>query len=579
MKSRFLVLFSLFIILSMAFTACAPAQPATEAPAAQEAAPTEPPAAAVPATAAPAAVEAATEAPTAAPAEVVKGGNLVMGIPANSEPASFDGQIDPYQSTWLFNSFVADSLIVTAPDGTYQPDLATEWAQSEDGLSWTFKLREGVTFQDGTPFNAEAVKYNFERVKDPATASAQLGDDVGPITSIDIIDEYTVKINHETPYAAFQDAVRRMPIWSPTAAEQYGVAEFDKHLVGTGPFTFTEWVPNDHATFTRWDGYGGWNPVQKHEGPVYLDTVTLNFIGEAAVLGGLVSTGDAQVVQELPADYVADYESSPDASVMVGYQAGTGLQMVMNTTSAPLDQIKVRQALQYASDRVAMNEQLYGGLYMEDYGPLNKVHPCYNPAVEGVYPYDPEKAKALLEEVGWKDENGDGIREAHGVPGVEDGKPLDIRFTVLHHQEIGEALQQQWKDVGINTLVEVVAGPIQLDKVQKRDFDLMYERQRTPDPRVLDQIWNSKYAVPGGWAWSGWVNPELDAVLEKVASLPDYSQRCEQAKVAQQMIIEYAPQLGTLSDPMFYAVSNTVKDFTLGAEGNWFFLNDTYVEE
>ena len=578
MKSRFLVLFSLFIILSMLFAACAPAPaPVEEAPAAEEAAPTEPPAAAVPATEAPAAIEAPTEAP--AEPVVVKGGDLIIATRASAEPASFDGHIDPYQSTWLFNSFVADSLIMTAPDGTYQPALATEWEQSEDGLSWTFKLRDDVTFQDDTPFNAEAVKYNFERVCSEEVASAQLCNDVGPITSIDVIDEFTIKINHETPWAAFQDAIRRMPLWSPTAAEQYGVADFDKHLVGTGPFLFTEWVPNDHVTFTRWDGYGGWNPVQMHEGPAYLNTVTIKFIGEDAVLGSMVDSGDAHVVQELPATYVVDYEDNPDAGIMAGYQAGTGLQMVMNTTSAPLDQIQVRQALHYASDRVSMNDLLYDGLYLPDYGPLNSVHPCFNPDVESVYPYDPEKAKALLEEAGWKDEDGDGVREAHGVPGVEDGKPLDIRFTVLHHQEIGEALQQQWKDVGINLLVEVVAGPIQLDMVQKRDFELMYERQRTPDPRVLDQVWNSKGAVPGGWAWSGWVNPELDAILEQVASLPDYDQRCELAKQAQSMIMEYAPQLGTLSDPVFYAVSNSVKDFTLGAEGNWFFLNDTYIEE
>jgi len=264
---------------------------------------------------------------------------------------------------------------------------------------------------------------------------------------------------------------------------------------------------------------------------------------------------------------------------MVGYQAGTGLQEIMNTTTPPLDQINVRQALQYATDREALNDLLYDGLYLTTYGPLNTVHPCYNPEVETVYPYDPEKAKMLLEEIGWKDEDGDGIREAHGVPGVEDGKPLDIRFTVLHHEEIGEGLGQQWKDVGINLKVEAVAGPIQLDMVQKRDFELMYERQRSPDPRIIDQIFNSKYAVPGGWAWTGWVNPELDAVLEQVAGLPDYNQRCELAKDAQMMIMEYAPQLGTLSQPVFYAVSNTVKDFTMGIEGNWFFLNNTYIEQ
>ncbi len=158
----------------------------------------------------------------------------------------------PYQSTWLFNSFVADPLVILDPDGKYQPALATSWESSPDGKVWTFKLRSGVTFQDGTPFDAAAVKYNLERINDPKTASAQLKSDVGPWKTVEVVDPLTLRITYDTPWVTLLDALRRTPIWSPTAAEKHGLANFSKNLVGAGPFTLEQWAPNDRIVFKKW---------------------------------------------------------------------------------------------------------------------------------------------------------------------------------------------------------------------------------------------------------------------------------------------------------------------------------------
>lgn len=507
-----------------------------------------------------------------------KGGDLVIAVAADEEPASLDGQIDPYQSTWLFDSLIADSLIVLGPDGQYKPDLATEWSASEDGRSWTFKLRKDVKFQDGTPFNAEAVKFNLERIRSPEIASAQLASDIGPIKSVDVVDEYTVRINYDTPWVTLLDALRRAALWSPTAAKQYSPQDFDKHLVGTGPFKFTEWVHNDHITFTRWVDYGGWNAVQEHKGPVNLDSVTVRFIGEPAVLGNVLETGEAQFVYGLPALYVDQYKDNPDYQFLLKGQAGTGLSMVMNIRNPPLSDLRVRQALQYGKDAASANDRLYDGTYEVSYGPLNSVHPCYWKGAEDLYPYDPAKAKSLLEEAGWKDD-GSGVRKASGVAGVKDGTPLQLRWTVIHHQEIGEVLQAQYKEIGIDLKIQVVPGPVQLDQVQRRDFDLMYERQRSPDPLILDQIWNSKWDQPGGWAWTGYKDAALDATLEKLRTVPDIGKRCEAAREAQKMIMEQALMLPTLSDPVIFVLNKGVKDFKVGADGTWYFLNDTTIQQ
>ncbi|MHB2165921.1 ABC transporter substrate-binding protein [Alsobacter sp. R-9] len=505
--------------------------------------------------------------------------NLTIAFPANQEPASLDGHIDPYQSTWLFNSFVADPLVILDPDGKYQPALATSWESSPDGKVWTFKLRSGVTFQDGTPFDAAAVKYNLERINDPKTASAQLKSDVGPWKTVEVVDPLTVRITYETPWVTLLDALRRTPIWSPTAAEKHGLANFSKNLVGAGPFLLDSWVPNDRIVFKKWPGYGGWNPVQKTKGPVAVDQVTIRFIGEGAVLGSVVKTGNAQIGFTIPAQYIEDYKNDKNVQFISKDQSGTGLQMVMNIRKPPLDNINVRRALHHASDQAAVNKLLYDGYYAPSEGPLNNNHRCYWDGAGKMYERSVDKAKALLEQAGWKAVAGKPIREAQGVAGVPDGTPLKIRYNVLHHKEIGEALQAQMRRAGIDLAVEVVPGPVQLDRVRKRDFELMYERQRSPDPLILDQVWNSKWDQPGGWAWTGFKDDTLDATLNKLRALPSIDERCEAARQAQKIIMENALMLPTLSDPVFVAVSGKVKGFTMGAEGNWFFLNNVTLDK
>jgi len=505
-------------------------------------------------------------------------GDLIIAVQASIEPANLDYQVDPYTTTILFDSFVTDPLVIVAPDGTYQPALATEWEIAPDAKTFTFKLRDDVIFQDGTPFNAEAVKYNFERILAPETASTQLAGNIGPLKEVQVVDEFTVRFVYDEPWVNFMDVARKAPLWSPTAAAASTPQEFDKLLVGTGPFKFSEWVPNDHITFVKWDEYGGWNSVQEHEGPALLDSVTIRFIGEPAVLGTVVDAGEAHIGFQIPALSTDMYVDSDRASLLSKGQAGTGLSMVMNVRKPPLDNKNVRQALLYGRDMAQINDLLYDGLYEPSDGPLNNIHRCFWPGATDMYPNDPAKAAQLLDEAGWKDD-GSGIRKASGVAGVEDGTPLVVRWQTLHHQEIGEALQAQLRGIGMDLQVQVIPGPVQLQEVQERTFDIMYERLRSTDPKILDDIWNPAYDRPGGWYWSGYVNDELTALLKEVASNPDDATRCEAAKSAQEIIMEEALMVPTLSDPSFIAVDNSVKGFKLGAEGTFFFLHDVTIEE
>ncbi|MCJ7667417.1 MAG: ABC transporter substrate-binding protein [Anaerolineae bacterium] len=518
------------------------------------------------ATATPAPEATPTPVPEATPTPVPVGGDLVVAMDGSGEPALLDSQIDPYIEAQLITSFLTDSLVCRDPETMgFKPWLATDWEVSEDGLTWTFHLRKDVKFHDGTPFNAEAVKYNIERILAPETASVMAAERLRPVKSVEVVDEYTVAITTEKPYAAFLDALSsfQVPMWSPTAVEKYGLKEFPLHLVGTGPFIFKENVPKDHVTVVRNPDYN-WAPAcVDHTGPAYLDSLTFKWISEEAVLGGIVKTGEAQVTH-LPAQYVSDYEGDPNYEVVIGHQPGTGLQWVMNTDMSPLDDISVRKAILHAIDRDSINQMLYAGRYLVYYGPLTQYSMCYWKGAETIYPYDPEKANALLDEAGWKMNPATGIRE-------KDGQPLKIRWTCIHHEEIGEALAAQLKEIGIDLIPEKVAGPVQIDLVTRRDFDLMYERQQEPDPSVLDWLWNSKNAGPGGWAWTGFKDERLDESLDKANEETDPDKRCEYYVEAQKIIMENALQLGMLGQPIFWVVDKSVKGFELGALPDYFY--------
>ncbi len=557
----------LTVVAGCAQPAAAPAPAAPEAPKAdapKAAAPTEAPKAAAPTTA-----PAAKEAPKAA----ARGGNLVVATTASSEPANMDAHVDPYATTWLLNSFVADPLVTLTSEGEYKPGLATSWTVSPDGKTWEFKLRTDVKFHDGTPFNAEAAKFNIDRVMNPDTKSALMANYIGAkeFKASSAPDATTLRIEYNNPVPSLLWGLSIMPVWSPTAVQKFG-ADFQRNLVGSGAYKLTEWVKGSHVKFTKDPNYKGSAPMQGHDGPAYLDTITVRFVGEAAVLGEILKTGEANMVMELPAPALPNYKGKTDFQVVPGYQPGTGMQFMFNVSKPPFDDVRVRQALRYAYDVDKMNATLFDGNYTPLKGPLTKFSRCYNKSIEDTYKPDMEKAKALLEEAGWKVNPNTKIRE-------KDGKPLQFTMSMLHTQEIGEYLSAQFRQIGVDMKIEVIPGPVQLQKTTSGDFDLMYQRLRDFEPDVLYNSWYSGNLRPGGWAWSRYKNDSLDQILLKAEQTGDAATRCQLFSEAQQILAKDTPSLPTLDNPIYYAFKSEVKGFKLGATGSWFLVKDMYVEK
>ena len=504
-------------------------------------------------------------------AAAAPGGALTIAMPADAEPASLDGQVDPYVSAWLLNSFVTDPLVMLTSSGRYIPMLATGWTTAADGRVWTLSLRQGLVFQDGTPFDAEAVKFNIDRVMNPETHSALMASYLGVKNYLktEVVDRLTVRVIYGSPVPALLYGLSIFPLWSPAAVRQFG-SGFQQHLVGEGAFRLAGWARGDNVRFVRNPAYHGARPWQEHEGAPFLESITVRFVGDQGVLGQILKTGEANLVAGLPAQAVGTYANQPGYEVVAGYQSGNGMMFSMNTARPALNDVRVRRALRYAYDQDRMNQTLYGGSYVTVRGPLTKYTLYYWKGAENAYRLDPGRARSLLDEAGWKDNPRTGVRE-------KDGRPLTLTIVMLHHKEIGEYLAAQLRAVGVDLRVEVVPGPVQLQRAFSGDFDIIYERLRSYEPDILADEFYSKNYRPGGWAWTRYQNAALDKVLLETQSTTDPARRRALFTEAQKTVTEQALYLPTLDDPQYYAMTRKVRGFRLGAIGSWYFVNDVSI--
>jgi peptide/nickel transport system substrate-binding protein len=294
---------------------------------------------------------------------------LVVGL--SWEPRSFDPHVSSSYEAPTLNRLVFDTLVRQTLDGEYWPSLATDWEVSDDGLIWTFHLRDDVTFHNGTPFTADAVKYSFDRIVDPATASEASITMIGPYESTEVVDDHTVKVHLSEPFGPFLDGTSQaeLSIVEPATAEEWG-EEFVDHMVGTGPFMFKEWVRQSHLTVVKNPDYN-WGPAFfENQGPPYLDEITFKFLLEPMVRVGALETGEVGLINDVPGTDYERLDADPGYAVLQSMFPGVPLVIGMNVTRPPLDDVKVRQAIEYGIDKQAIVDTLFEGLFPLAFGML-----------------------------------------------------------------------------------------------------------------------------------------------------------------------------------------------------------------
>jgi peptide/nickel transport system substrate-binding protein len=488
---------------------------------------------------------------------------LVYGL--TLAPSNIDPHVGASSELGIPLTSVYDPLVWLSPDGTFVPGLAEKWEVSDDDRVYTFYLRHDVKFHDGTPFNAQAVCLNLERIVNPATKSAKAIGLLGPFDGCQVVDDYTARVSFKTPFAPFLSAASQvyLAMASPTAVQKWG-EDYQFHQVGTGPFMFQEYVVNDHLTLTRNPDYA-WAPsFFSHQGPAYLQEIEFRFFVDPATRAPALESGAADVMGEiLPID--ADrFDSDPNFELLRIPIPGEPLQMFINTTQSPTDDLRVRQALIYATDRQAIVDAVFMGYSPPAYGPLSRVTWGYDSGVESFYAYDPQQAEQLLEQAGWRDTDGDGIRD-------KDGQKLVLKTILMTWgllPDVGQILEEQLRQVGVQLDTQVLAYPVAVQTAAEGRYHLSPFVIFGSDPDILSSSFHSSNA-DGGFNWSKVRDPELDALLEQGMQTLDQEKRQAIYAQIQQRIMEEALIIPIRDYVNLIGASSHVKDLRFDTQG-WF---------
>ncbi|MDF1872331.1 ABC transporter substrate-binding protein [Vannielia sp.] len=488
-------------------------------------------------------------APLAASAQTPEG-VLIVGQVA--EPKSLDPAAVTAVNDFRILVNLYEGLTRYKP-GTLEvaPGLATSWVVSEDGTEYTFKLREGVTFHDGTPFNAEAVKFNFDRMlkEDHSfhnTGPFPLAFFFSSVTETTAVDDLTVKFTLSAPYAPFLSnlAYPTGLIVSPAAVEAGG-ADYGRSPVGTGPFKFVEWRANEAVVVERYEDY--WGEKAGTQAVVFRPIEDANTRTAEMIAGGI------DMMVEVPPTSLSQFSGD---GFTVAEQAGPHVWfLILNAKEGPFADKRVRQAANYAINKEALVNDVLEGTAEVAAGPTPPAFAwAYNSDLEP-YPYDPEKAKALLAEAG------------------AEGASLTFYVTeggsgMLDPVAMGTAIQADLAAVGLDVKIETYEWNTFLGNVNpglEGKADMAEMAWMTNDPDTLPYLALRTDAWPdkGGFNSGYYSNAEVDALLEEARTAVDQGKRAELYKKMQAIVQEDAPWVFVANWKQNAVTSNRVEGFEL----------------
>jgi len=477
-------------------------------------------------------------------------------------PSGIDPHVNASSELGIPLTSVYDTLVYQNPQsGEFTPGLAERWEISDDGRVYTFYLRRDVVFHDDTPFDAEAVRFNLERVTSAELASQKARFMLGPYERTEVVDEYTVRIHLSEPFAPLLDALSQVYLGmaSPTAVQQWG-SEYQLHQVGSGPFIFAEYVPGDHLTLRRNPDYD-WGPSVYNRRRAQVDEVVFRFFVDPPTRSPALETGEVDVMGEIPPQDAVRLEANPDFRIESVAIPGVSLMLFMNTTRPPLDDLRVRQALLYATDREEVVAAIFRDTSPVAYGPLTAVTFGYDPAVQEMYPHDPEQAADLLKQAGWVDSDGDGLRDRAG-------EPLQLDLYLMgwgYMPEIGQSLAAQWAELGLQVNSQVVSYPEALEIASAGRHHLIPFTLSGSDPDILRKFFHSQAT----FNWALIDDAEMDSWLDEAARLSDRQQRAALYSRVQLRVMDQALVIPVRDYVNLNGVSNRVQGLRYDAQG-WF---------
>jgi peptide/nickel transport system substrate-binding protein len=528
----------------------------------------------------PADTAAAEEPPAEEPAgEPVTGGQLIEGYDRDFT------RMDTVQSNWADPAYVAlyEFTVVRDAEGGYQPGLVDSWEISEDLLTWTFVIREGLTFQSGAPLDAQAIADNFNAFRDAT------GDAGGPgqnaifwptVSDVQAPDATTVVCTMSAPFTAFPETLATEYAMIQNLAkraelgEDYGATEAD----GSGPFTLASFQPGTEVVVNRWDAYPGTNvPYITNTGPAYLDSVKWVPILEAGQRANEIEGGTVNVVKNPAGQDIERLQANGDL-VTVSFPSLSNFFIGLNAqqTDRGFDDVRVRQAISHAIDRQSLADSLFFGQAVATYGPIAPNFKWYEPGVEEFNQFDPEMAASLLDEAGWV-EGSDGIRE-------KDGQKLSFTLTSNDNYQPTTAAVDQ----AIVPMLAEVGVDMQLNVPDAAEYFGIVAAAAAPEEALSVDAWGFE------WLWSSPVDlliffqafpstafngdlPDIAAAATKWQTAPDEATLEEAAREFQLAWAEQLPEIPILTRNDTWVHQTTVMGYTPLETMLYPFYNDVYI--
>lgn len=466
------------------------------------------------------------------------------------------GDLNPqnYKSNFPALDLVYEPLVRYTPDGSIKPALAKSWKVSDDGKIWTFQLRQGVTFHDGTPFDAETAKWNLKRwvgVKDHdwLPTSTQ-------VKSIETPNNYTLVLRMKEPYyAALQELalVRPVRFLSPKAVDSAG--KFVKP-VGTGPWQVQE-DSAQRAVFIPYKNYWGDKP--------YLNEVVFDVVPDpqtrvAALMSGEANLIGGESIGGIPLESISTLKSDPKVKLLTA-QGSTTYFIQTNYNRSPFNDVRVRQALNSAIDRSVISSKVFNSLAAPAKGIFAPNIPYVSYSETQLYTYNPEKTRTMLAQAGWRPGKNQILEK--------NGKPLQLTMIVdadsfPQAKSLAEVVQAELRDAGIGVDIRLLDSGGWSNALMKRDFDLAINLTwGSPyDPHLsLKQMFHSSdQPVEHGGIYA---HPQLDKLIDDALTTTNEKERQIRYRAVQKFMDENAAVIPVVYSSRIYALSSNVTGFQL----------------
>ncbi|WP_257348100.1 glutathione ABC transporter substrate-binding protein [Pseudalkalibacillus decolorationis] len=425
------------------------------------------------------------------------------------------------------------------------PKLAKSY-ETPDSKTWVIKLKEGIKFHDGTDFNAEAVKYTFDKFRDPETAAPRASL-LEPIESVEVKDQYTVVIKTKEPYGPMLAALSHTnaSIVSPTADKK---GSLNKEPVGTGPFKFVEWATGDHITLEANQEY--WKDAPK------LQKVTFKVVPEVNTAVSMLQTGEVQFIDGLTPQQLPRLEKLKNVEIMK--EEGTPVSYLgFNMKKEPTSDLKFRQAVAHAINREAYVKKLKG-LGVQSNSIIGPKVFGYDKAAEKLgYNYDPEKSKQLLKENGYE------------------GTTLKIlAANTGNYMMMAEIVQAQLKKVGINAQIESMEWGTFLDVSKKGDFDITFLGWTNSTADGSELLYPNLHSDNAGSSnRTQYSSPEFDKLVDESRTIVDQEKRKQKLMEANELAVKDAAWVVMNHGVVTAAYDKSVKGLEMDPTGQWSLYN------